>query len=53
MGELFPGAKLTDTGGEDSDGQKHVPRFDLDLDSGIVRVPQPPKPAEPDTSTDR
>jgi hypothetical protein len=54
LGELFPGKKLTDEGGEDSDGKLHRPRFDIDLDSGVVRLPNraPRQPAveqpEPD-----
>jgi hypothetical protein len=39
LGELFPGRKLTDAGGEDSDGTLHRPRFEIDLDSGVVRLP--------------
>jgi hypothetical protein len=48
LGELFPGKKLGDEGGEDSDGKLHRPRFDIDLDSGVVRMPTlaPRKPAE-------
>ncbi|WP_278262146.1 hypothetical protein [Nocardia sp. AG03] len=38
MGELFPGQKLRDEGGGDSDGQGHRPRVDLDLDAGVIRV---------------
>ncbi|MEU7633246.1 hypothetical protein AB0C34_25245 [Nocardia sp. NPDC049220] len=38
IGELFPGQKLADEGSEDSDGQGHQPRLDLDLDSGVVRI---------------
>ncbi|MEU7767105.1 hypothetical protein AB0B25_18490 [Nocardia sp. NPDC049190] len=38
FGELFPGQKLADEGSEDSDGQGHRPRLDLDLDSGVVRI---------------
>lgn len=49
IGEMFPGKKLTDESGEDSDGQSHRPRLDLDLDldSGVVRLPRPcaPRPA--------
>lgn len=42
IGELFPGQKLLDESGEDSDGQKHRPRLALDLDAGVVRVsPRP------------
>ncbi|MBF6195825.1 hypothetical protein [Nocardia implantans] len=38
IGELFPGKKLTHEGSEDSDGQTHTPRFDIDLDTGVVRL---------------
>ncbi len=38
MGELFPGKKLTDESTEDSGGQTHRPRVDLDLDAGVIRV---------------
>jgi len=56
LGELFPGKKLSDEGGEDSDGKLHRPRFDIDLDSGVVRLPglaakkppAAPPPAEAD-----
>jgi hypothetical protein len=49
LGEMFPGKKLSDEGGEDSDGKLHRPRFDIDLDSGVVRLPGPAarKPAAP------
>ncbi|MGW4325172.1 hypothetical protein ACWEKR_04695 [Nocardia sp. NPDC004573] len=40
IGELFPGKKLTHEGSEDSDGQTHTPRFDIDLDTGVARVPR-------------
>ncbi|MFE7740967.1 hypothetical protein [Nocardia sp. NPDC057455] len=49
IGELFPGKKLADEGSEDSDGQTHTPRFDIDLDTGVVRVPR----AHPPTAEDR
>ncbi|WP_174189726.1 hypothetical protein [Nocardia barduliensis] len=45
IGELFPGKKLNHEGSEDSDGQTHTPRFDIDLDTGIVRVPRPHRAA--------
>ncbi|WP_169813207.1 hypothetical protein [Nocardia jejuensis] len=49
IGELFPGQKLQDESGEDSDGQSHRPRVELDLDSGVIRVrPQAPKQPAPD-----
>lgn len=38
IGELFPGQKLTDEGSEDSDGQTHRPRVEIDLDAGVVRL---------------
>ncbi|MEU6189510.1 hypothetical protein [Nocardia sp. NPDC047038] len=47
IGELFPGKKLNHQGSEDSDGQTHTPRFDIDLDTGVVRVPRADRtPAE-------
>lgn len=39
LGEMFPGKKLADTGDEDGEGKTHRPRFDIDLDSGVVRMP--------------
>ncbi|WP_280249351.1 hypothetical protein [Nocardia abscessus] len=44
IGELFPGKKLTHEGSADSDGQPHTPRFDIDLDTGVVRVPRADRP---------
>ncbi|WP_433758975.1 hypothetical protein [Nocardia sp. CA-135398] len=38
MGELFPGQKLADEGSEDSDGQSHRPRVEIDLEAGVVRL---------------
>ncbi|MEV5833979.1 hypothetical protein [Nocardia sp. NPDC052112] len=38
IGELFPGQKLADEGSEDSDGQVHRPRVEIDLDAGVVRL---------------
>ncbi|WP_159843750.1 hypothetical protein [Nocardia sp. CY41] len=48
IGELFPGKKLTHEGSEDSDGQTHTPRFDIDLDTGVVRVPRVERPTADD-----
>jgi hypothetical protein len=49
LGELFPGRKLRDEGGEDGDGQSIGDPWDIDLDGGVVRLrpmkPQAPKPA--------
>lgn len=53
IGELFPGKKLTHDGSEDSDGQTHTPRFDIDLDSGVVRVPRATRPATEDRAEER
>jgi hypothetical protein len=44
IGELFPGKKLENDGSQDSDGQTHQPRLELDLDAGVIRV-SPAKPA--------
>ncbi|MFE7800360.1 hypothetical protein [Nocardia sp. NPDC057440] len=52
MGELFPGQKLTDEGSEDSDGQTHRPRFDIDLDTGVARLPGPVAPQHADETTE-
>jgi hypothetical protein len=53
---LFPGRKLRDEGGEDGDGQEQPPRFEIDLDSGVVRMPTlgTPKPSAdaPDPSSE-
>jgi hypothetical protein len=49
IGELFPGKKLTNEGSEDGDGQAYTPRFDIDLDTGVVRVPR----AQPPTAGDQ
>jgi hypothetical protein len=47
LGDMFPGAKVQDSGDEDSNGERFQPG-PLDLDSGVVRLrPQPAKPAEP------
>ena len=46
LGELFPGRKLLDEGGEDSDGKLHRPRFDIDLDKGVVRLPNLGRPKQ-------
>jgi hypothetical protein len=55
MGELFPGKKLTDEGSEDSAGQKHRPRFDIDLDTGVARLPRmdPPRAADEAAAADQ
>ncbi|RDI63603.1 hypothetical protein [Nocardia pseudobrasiliensis] len=47
IGELFPGGKLADEGSEDSDGQGHRPRLDLDLDAGVIRLSAPRSPEVP------
>lgn len=46
LGELFPGRKLRDESGEDGDGQSIGDPWDIDLDSGVVRL-RPMRPAAP------
>ncbi len=41
LGELFPGRKLRDESGEDGDGQPVGEQWDIDLDSGVVRLRGP------------
>ncbi|MBF6177174.1 hypothetical protein [Nocardia otitidiscaviarum] len=50
MGELFPGKKLTNENSEDSGGQTHRPRVDLDLEAGVIRVSPGTRPAEDEHS---
>ena len=52
FGEMF-GKKLTDESGEDSDGQTHRPRLELDLDGGVIRLSGPAPRAAEDSSGDR
>jgi|GEM_PF-5919325 len=40
FGEMFD-KKLTDESSEDSDGQTHRPRLELDLDGGVIRLSVP------------
>lgn len=48
LGKLFEGQEINDETGGDSDGKQHHPRFDIDLDGGVVRMgPRASKPAEP------
>ncbi len=47
MGEMFPGKKLSDEGGGDSDGQTHDPRLDIDLDAGVIRLSPKPRSDKP------
>ncbi|MCM6772353.1 hypothetical protein NDR87_01305 [Nocardia sp. CDC159] len=51
IGELFPGKKLVDEGSEDSDGQTHRPRLDLDLDAGVIRLRPPGTGDQPKSSS--
>ncbi|WP_169747908.1 hypothetical protein [Pseudonocardia acaciae] len=47
LGEMFPGQKLRDESGEDGEGEQYrPPRFDIDLDSGVVRMPTLGAPAD-------
>ncbi|GAA5150312.1 hypothetical protein GCM10023321_15410 [Pseudonocardia eucalypti] len=48
LGKLFEGQKINDEAGGNSDGKQHQPRFDIDLDGGVVRLgPRPSAAAEP------
>lgn len=42
LGKLFDNGGLRDESGEDGDGKVVRPRFDIDLDSGVVRMPTLP-----------
>ena len=45
LGKLFDDGQQRDESGEDGDGKIHHPRFNIDLDSGVVRLPRlAPKP---------
>lgn len=48
LGELFPGRKLRDEAGEDGDGQPVREPWDIDLDSGVVRLRSLDTPPEPE-----
>jgi hypothetical protein len=55
LGDLFPGRKLLDEGGEDADGEPIRQPWQIDLDSGVVRLRGVTKPAarpEPKTEPD-
>jgi hypothetical protein len=39
LGKLFDDGNLRDESGEDGAGKVHRPRFDIDLDGGVVRMP--------------
>ncbi len=56
LGEFFPGRKLRDESGEDGDGQPVREPWDIDLDSGVVRLhgldtPEPGKQSKPGEPT--
>jgi hypothetical protein len=51
LGELFPGAKITDESGEDADGQKFR-LGPIDLDKGVVQIHVPALPVSRDAATD-
>jgi hypothetical protein len=42
LGKLFENGDMRDESGEDGDGKVHRPRFNIDLDSGVVRMPTLP-----------
>ena len=47
LGEMFPGAKITDEAGEAGDGQPWR-LGPIDLESGVVEVHRPAPAEEPD-----
>lgn len=49
LGDLFPGRKLLDESGADSDGEPVGERWDVDLDGGVVRLRGPAGGAEGST----
>jgi hypothetical protein len=53
LGKLFDdGKSLRDESDQDGEGKLYRPRFDIDLDSGVVRMPNraaQPAPAPDDT----
>jgi hypothetical protein len=53
LGKLFDDGRgrLRDESGEDGEGQQHRPRFDIDLDAGVVRLPTL-HPTEPTDTND-
>ncbi|HZZ47318.1 MAG TPA: hypothetical protein VFE65_10585 [Pseudonocardia sp.] len=42
LGKLFENGNLRDESGEDGEGKLYRPRFDIDLDGGVVRMPTLP-----------
>jgi hypothetical protein len=45
LGELFPGRKLRDESGEDGEGKSIGDPWDIDLDSGVIRLRATRSPA--------
>ncbi|WP_156935430.1 hypothetical protein [Pseudonocardia spinosispora] len=50
LGKLFNDQNLRDESGEEGEGKLYRPRFDIDLDSGVVRMPTLPSKAADDTT---
>ena len=51
LGKLFDdGKSLRDESDQDGEGKLYRPRFDIDLDSGVVRMPT--RVAQPDPKSD-
>jgi hypothetical protein len=50
LGKLFDDGNLRDESGEDGEGKVHRPRFDIDLDGGVVRMPNLAAPKSADTA---
>jgi hypothetical protein len=57
LGKLFDdGKSLRDESDEDGEGKVYRPRFDIDLDSGVVRMPNrvaQPAPVPDESATDQ
>lgn len=49
LGKLFNDQNLRDETGEEGEGKVHCPRFDIDLDSGVVRMPTLPTKSADDS----
>jgi hypothetical protein len=52
LGEMFPGAKITDEGGAEGDGAQPWRLGPIDLDNNVVEVHRAPEP-EPTAEDDR
>lgn len=46
LGKLFNDQNLRDESGDEGEGKLYRPRFDIDLDSGVVRMPTLPSKSD-------